>query len=442
MRCTVIRRSSEGGLTLALISLIASLAIPLAASADVSLFWYASRPLSAQVDWSGPKPGDDQEFVRQTYMMAALSDRVRRPTELTSSLSEVGFKKQRYIHVKQSWSLGDVTNVALGPSHGVVGGNAIANYVVDPSALVAESADGRTKVVAVRGTELDWEDPSDVLLDLNSATYRADGVRVHYGFAVHAHLLYSQVREALGDACTTPGKKVWLTGHSLGGASATLLAYWLQKSGCDVDGVITFASPTVGYDDFARDYNGLLGARTHRWVNQRDPIPCLPVGDDWVDVGTTHLIDSSGQLSLNAHVGSSYCRGSEARGARGFFARAYEAGLSMASDVDSVRRAVDAALLTLCPRDTATRVVVGFLTAGASEAVCRTAETVHDLELTIDQLAQVLPILLDGERSFSAHAFLRSYLGPLTAGEVRRAYCDDSIWRSRMSDTADAPACR
>ena len=43
-----------------------------------------------------------------------------------------------------------------------------------------------------------------------------------------------------------PGSKVAVTGHSLGGVIAQLLAIEISRTGIDVDYVYTFASPRIG----------------------------------------------------------------------------------------------------------------------------------------------------------------------------------------------------
>jgi len=42
-----------------------------------------------------------------------------------------------------------------------------------------------------------------------------------------------------------PGAKLWVTGHSLGGAMATLAVFDIRASGHNVDYFITFESPRV-----------------------------------------------------------------------------------------------------------------------------------------------------------------------------------------------------
>ena len=57
--------------------------------------------------------------------------------------------------------------------------------------------------------------------------------------------LYQEI-VAHAQAAENAGKKIWLTGHSLGGAIAQITAYHLAEDGFDVQGVTTFGAPRVG----------------------------------------------------------------------------------------------------------------------------------------------------------------------------------------------------
>lgn len=67
--------------------------------------------------------------------------------------------------------------------------------------------------------------------------------------------------------------RVLLTGHSLGGAVATLLAERLVSMGIDKDRVpvITFGAPAIGNAAFAEVYGDKIDLR--RITNNADPVP-------------------------------------------------------------------------------------------------------------------------------------------------------------------------
>jgi len=72
-------------------------------------------------------------------------------------------------------------------------------------------------------------------------------------------------------------KRLWLTGHSLGGALCSLYAGMLQENGYDVYGVYNFASPRPGDDNFAVALNEKLADGPHyRVVNEGDIVPHVP----------------------------------------------------------------------------------------------------------------------------------------------------------------------
>ena len=70
--------------------------------------------------------------------------------------------------------------------------------------------------------------------------------------------------------------RVVCCGHSLGGALATIAAFWagLTYPSADIR-CITFGSPLVGNEDFVLDWRQVVGTRI-RAVNGEDPVPSLP----------------------------------------------------------------------------------------------------------------------------------------------------------------------
>lgn len=68
-------------------------------------------------------------------------------------------------------------------------------------------------------------------------------------------------------------RALWITGHSLGGALAILMAARLYESDIDVTGVCTFGQPKTGDSKFKHHYDRALGGRTWRVVYRNDPVP-------------------------------------------------------------------------------------------------------------------------------------------------------------------------
>jgi hypothetical protein len=85
------------------------------------------------------------------------------------------------------------------------------------------------------------------------------------------------------------GVKRWLvTGHSLGGALATLTSYHLAKLGHTIYGVYTIACPRVGNPAFARDYNDTVPYH-YRSANLDDLVTQLPLPNHGTSVCYTHV---------------------------------------------------------------------------------------------------------------------------------------------------------
>ena len=85
-----------------------------------------------------------------------------------------------------------------------------------------------------------------------------------------------------------PSPALWITGHSLGGALATIAAALLAERGKPVQGVYTFGSPRVGDSAFASLLESRL-SRIYRIVNNNDIVTRVPprsfgydhVGEFW-----------------------------------------------------------------------------------------------------------------------------------------------------------------
>jgi hypothetical protein len=85
------------------------------------------------------------------------------------------------------------------------------------------------------------------------------------------------------ESVLTSGTSLTVTGHSLGGNLATVLAPWiyytLKNAGKTVPpmSVYTFAAPAAGNQAFANDYDTLFGGSSWRYQLQNDIIPMFPM---------------------------------------------------------------------------------------------------------------------------------------------------------------------
>lgn len=155
--------------------------------------------------------------------------------------------------------------------------------MTDTTAMMAVSASGGL-VVTIRGTE----SLTDVMHDLmiwktKLRLPNCEGaVYVHAGFLRCAMSVLDPLRKWVlkqkqGGCSDGRMRSCTFTGHSLGGAVASILALIIKPSideHFDVD-VITFGAPRIGDSVFARHYNRTVPNHT-RYVMYRDPIPYMP----------------------------------------------------------------------------------------------------------------------------------------------------------------------
>ena len=119
-------------------------------------------------------------------------------------------------------------------------------------------------IVAARGSEAigDWGE--------NLAAWRVRWKpvphgRVHVGFRWQASRVAVELEDAVSALVMRyPDAPVYITGHSLGGALAVLLAPLLRP--CGADAIYTFEAPRAGNAAFSAWYDRLYGERTFRVV--------------------------------------------------------------------------------------------------------------------------------------------------------------------------------
>jgi hypothetical protein len=140
---------------------------------------------------------------------------------------------------------------------------------------------------------------NDAVIILKDVPALGAGVEVHLGNWKGLDSVYAAVKSEVRKQGGFKGKKVFVTGHSLGGALATVCGLRLHKDGTGKATVYTFGAPRAGNDRFQSAYKGLT---LFRWVNRSDLVPMVP--DDVVlgyrHVGVTNNILDNGKLGLNA----------------------------------------------------------------------------------------------------------------------------------------------
>lgn len=157
-------------------------------------------------------------------------------------------------------------------------------------------------VLSLRGTEIDnfYGALMDWIVNLDFIlTPDESGGLVHDGFQNDIKNVWPSVRIYL-DSLLAPGtnRTLWITGHSLGAALATLAAERAKREGgFDVRGVYAFGSPRVGDARFKEKYTALgLNGRTYRFVNNQDVVPKVPPPLLYTHVGLLKYIDAAGHV--------------------------------------------------------------------------------------------------------------------------------------------------
>ncbi len=151
-------------------------------------------------------------------------------------------------------------------------------------------------VVSFRGTEPtkieDW------LTDLNF-NY-VDGPlegRVHDGFFTALNNVWQKLERTISRFRANKPKSLWITGHSLGAAVATLAVAKLRDQDRPVDGLYTFGQPRTGDRTFARNFNMEFKPYAFRFVNNNDIVTRVPPrAMKFSHVGTFRYFTESGDL--------------------------------------------------------------------------------------------------------------------------------------------------
>jgi len=149
------------------------------------------------------------------------------------------------------------------------------------------SADVQFAALVLRGTNnlMDW------LTDIRAipAGWAGHG-NVHKGFAKALTLIWDKVSTSL-DKNVPSDCPLFITGHSLGAALATLAASLRPPRA-----LYTFGSPRVGDKDFGET---LSGVKNFRVVNNRDAVTTVPPPLPFHHVGELHYITHEGGMLTN-----------------------------------------------------------------------------------------------------------------------------------------------
>jgi len=157
--------------------------------------------------------------------------------------------------------------------------------------------DATDVIIVCRGTEAkEW---ADVQADLTIALVpsRAGKGKVHRGFRNYTDYVWDDVKKYMNGV----QKTLWLTGHSLGAAVATLMArrFTLDETLVTPEALFTYGSPRIGNRTYINEFNKLLPH--HRWVNEGDIVTKVPFPPFYYHCGIKHHITDDG-IMVNAKV--------------------------------------------------------------------------------------------------------------------------------------------
>ncbi len=157
----------------------------------------------------------------------------------------------------------------------------------------------RLVLIAFRGTEP--RKVKDIVTDANLMLTPGPVGQVHTGFHLALNRIWPQLLDHFHGMYQ--GQPVWLTGHSLGGALATLATARLIFDPADrlrIQGLYTFGSPRVGDESFAERFDEVCKRFSFRFRNHNDVVTRVPLpavsGLQYRHVGRICYFDGSGRL--------------------------------------------------------------------------------------------------------------------------------------------------
>lgn len=153
-------------------------------------------------------------------------------------------------------------------------------------------------ILAFRGTQVDdfWSSVIDWSVDARILPVPdSHGDLVHAGFLGAIREVWADVVAYIAGLQSTNARPLWVTGHSLGAALATIAANLLCADHPDrlgLRGLYTYGSPPVG----DRRFGHRITVPTWRFRNNTDIVTHLPLGLVFRHVGRLQFIDNGGFL--------------------------------------------------------------------------------------------------------------------------------------------------
>lgn len=118
------------------------------------------------------------------------------------------------------------------------------------------------------------------------------GCNAHEGFQDALYPIVISLTDAV-QLLRDKQQRVWLTGHSLGGALCLLYAGMRLENKMDLFGVYTFGSPRPANDDFAKKLKQHVKGPLHRVVNVGDIVPHVPPEPFFSHPGNRRILEKT-----------------------------------------------------------------------------------------------------------------------------------------------------
>ena len=170
------------------------------------------------------------------------------------------------------------------------------NFFYRKTAECFVASDDKFAIVAFRGSEVRLKEGetdynnifADWIANFNFLPEEwQQGGKVHRGFKAALDEVWEELEKYISNLNNIK-RKIWMTGHSLGAALATLAADRYRN----VKGLYTYGSPRVGDKDFKKNFR----MNTCRFVNNNDIVTKVPPAGMYRHVGELRHIDGDGVI--------------------------------------------------------------------------------------------------------------------------------------------------
>lgn len=167
-------------------------------------------------------------------------------------------------------------------------------------------SDNKKIIVSFRGTEpdalKDWRTDARIKKVIWQQGNRLG--EVHRGFYKALASVWPQV-EAQIIQLRNNNQSIWFTGHSLGGALATLAVATVlfQSSINGFSGLYTYGQPRIFDHELAKHFNKYVGKQAFRMVNNNDVVARVPPQVfGYSHIGTLKYFDHDGKLHSDGQL--------------------------------------------------------------------------------------------------------------------------------------------